>query len=91
MGGLFVTDSTSLDRAWFSNNRCDNNCGRQSQLIIDSQPHNKRHGYYYRFCWQCYWGRDEWQRGPIVNCGPAWDEVDVRRGLNQRLADSSPS
>lgn len=74
-----TSESTALDREGFSYQLCDT-CGkRRAQLVIDAQPHNQHGGKYSRHCWQCYWQAPIWRKGPIVNCGPLWDEMDHRR------------
>lgn len=79
MAGNSVIDATPLDREWYSQTRCERCEKRRVQLTIDSKPLDRRGGSYHRFCWQCYWFAETWKLGPIVNCGPAWDVVDVRR------------
>lgn len=71
--------TTELDREAWSYQRCDTCHSRRAQLVIDSQPRNRHGGNYSRHCWQCYWTEPVWRRGPIINCGPMWDGLDVRR------------
>jgi hypothetical protein len=71
--------STPLDREGFGATRCDQCHKRTTQLVIDKRPYDRRGGEYRRYCWQCYWGFGLWTEGPIVNCGFAWDVIDVRR------------
>lgn len=91
MGGVSSNDDCPLDREWWSNLRCDQCKKRKAQLTVDETPDDKRQGKYHHFCWQCYWFMHNWRLGPIVNCGPAWDMVDVRRSVNRALPESSPS
>jgi hypothetical protein len=73
------TATTQLDRDGWSYGRCEAKCGRTQQVTIDIHWDNPRHGAYQSYCWQCYWVAERWRRGPIINCGAAWDGVDVRR------------
>lgn len=70
---------TNLDRDWWSYAACDLGCGRKRQLSIDTRWWDHKGGQYEHFCWQCYWAFGRWRDGPIINCGPMWDEIDERR------------
>jgi hypothetical protein len=72
-------ERVSLDREDWSYRLCPTCKRRKCQLTIDREPGNRDRGRYESYCWQCYWMAARWRRGPIVNCGPMWDGVDVRR------------
>lgn len=69
---------TTLDRENWSWSRCPWCGNRRCQLTIDKTP-RLTYGTYIIACWECYWSRELWRQGPIINCGPMWDGVDVRR------------
>lgn len=74
-----ASEGTPLDRENWAWSLCQYCKRRRIQVTIDLQPHNRAAGKYESYCWQCYWNVDRWRRGPIINCGPLWDGVDVRR------------
>jgi hypothetical protein len=78
-----TSTDTPLDRESWSYERCQACRARQAQLVIDLRPDNREGGLYERYCWLCYWEHYAWRRGPIVNCGPMWDGVDIRRQLQE--------
>jgi hypothetical protein len=71
--------TTPLDRDGWSFQRCQDCRRRPAQLTIDRTPLRRSGGTYRLYCWLCYWASQRWREGPIVNCGPVWDGLDIKR------------